>query len=77
MVEVDCDLGDAEVARDDERPHQVVSPVTPGLEGGDLRPGHDDGLAQVLQHEGEGGGGVGQSVRAVEDHKSGNMDQLA
>ena len=28
-----------------------------------------DRLAEVLQHEGEGGGGVGQGVRAVQDHE--------
>ena len=30
----------------------------------------DDGLAQVLTHEGQGGGRVGHGVRAVEDHKA-------
>ena len=76
MIEVDCHLGNTKVARNDERPHQIISPVTPSLEGGNLRAGHYDGLPEVLQHEGEGGGGVGQSVRAVEDHESGNIDQL-
>ena len=36
VIEVDRHLGNTKVARDDERPHQVVSPVTPGLEGGNL-----------------------------------------
>ena len=76
MIEVDCHLGNTKVARNDERPHQIISPVTPSLEGGNLRAGHYDGLTEVLQHVGEGGGGVGQSVRAVEDHESGNMDQM-
>ena len=76
VIEVDGHLGNTEVARNDERPHQIISPVTPSLEGGNLRAGHYDGLTEVLQHEGESGGGVGQSVRAVEDHESGNIDQL-
>ena len=76
MIEVDGDLGNTEVAGNDEGPHQVISPVTASLEGGNLGAGHYHGLAEVLQHEGEGGGGVGQSVRAVEDHKSRNMDRL-
>ena len=30
----------------------------------------DDGLAQVVTHEGQGGGRVGHGVRAVKDHKA-------
>ena len=35
-----------------------------------LAAGDDDGLAEVLQHEGEGGGGVGEGVGAVEDDEA-------
>ena len=34
---------------------------------GELRTGQDDGFGQVLQHEAEGGGGVGHRVGAVQD----------
>ena len=30
---------------------------------------HNDGLAKVFQHEGQGGAGVGESVRPVQDDK--------
>ena len=76
VIEVDGHLGNTEVARNDEGPHQIISPVTASLEGGNLRAGHYDGLAKVLQHEGEGGGGVGQGVCTVEDHEPGNIEQL-
>ena len=76
MIEVDGDLRNTKVARNDEGPHQVISPVTASLESGNLGARHYHGLAEVLQHEGESGGGVGESIRAVEDHESGNIDQL-
>ena len=38
--------------------------------GGYLGPGEDDGFLQVLQHEGEHGGGEGHGVGAVDDHKA-------
>ena len=30
---------------------------------------HDDGLAKVFQHEGQGGAGVGEGVRPVQNNK--------
>ncbi len=46
------------------------------LEARDLWAGEYDRLAQVLQHEGEGGGGVGQGVRTVQHHKPGYQPVL-
>lgn len=35
-----------------------------------LGAGEDDGFTQVFAHEGQGGGCVGHSIGAVEDHKA-------
>ena len=75
MVEVDGDLGDAEVARDDKCPHQIVPAVTPSLEGWNLRAGDDDWLAEILKHKRQSRGGVGESVRPVKDYKTAQNKQ--
>lgn len=45
-------------------------PLPSGRPGRYLGPGEDDGFLQVLQHEGEHGGGEGHGVGAVDDHKA-------
>ena len=88
VVEVDADLGDGVVTREDQGADDVVPAVTPGLKAGnlkskiddswylgvaiatrDLRSSDHDGLAEVLQHEGEGRGRVAEGVSAVQHHK--------
>ena len=76
MVEVDRHLGNTEVPSNNQRPNQIVPSVTASLEGGNLRAGDDDGFAEVLQHEGERGGGIGESVRSVEDHEPANIERM-
>ena len=47
-----------------------MRPLPSGRPGRYLGPGEDDGFLQVLQHEGEHGGGEGHGVSAVDDHKA-------
>ena len=49
---------------------QVDLPVRAQLRQRDLRPGDDNRLAQVLQHEGERRGGKRHGVGAVQDHEA-------
>lgn len=70
VVEEEAYLGDGEGPRDDEGAEQVVDGV--GLQGedGGLRAGEDDRLAEVGEHEGEGGAGVCEAVCAMEDDEA-------
>lgn len=70
MVEEEADFGNDIGACDDERAEQVIYCV--GLQGKDgcLGAGEDNGLAEIGHHEGEGGGGVGEGVGAVEDDEA-------
>ena len=70
VVKVDADLGDGIITRKDQRVDDVVPAVAPRLKARDLGAGDHHGLAEVLEHEGERGGCVGQRVCAVEDHKA-------
>ena len=49
---------------------EVLLAVRAGLPDGQLAAREDDRLAQVLEHEAQGGGGVGHRVRAVQDHEA-------
>lgn len=49
---------------------EVVFAIGSSLENWNLTAGYDDGLAEVLEHEGKGGGGVGEGVCAVENNKA-------
>ena len=58
LVEVEADLGDDKGSGDDEGAEEVIDGVALEGEDGGLGASKDDGLAEVGEHEGEGGGGV-------------------
>ena len=53
LPEVNGNFWNVVISSENERSHEIISPVGPGLEAGNLRPCDDHGLAQVLQHERE------------------------
>ena len=69
-MEVEAHLVDAAGGGDGHGGDEVVPSVAAQLAQGDLGAGVDHGLVQPLQHEGQGGGGVGHGVRAVEHHEA-------
>mmetsp|Transcript_44137 Transcript_44137/g.134412 ORF Transcript_44137/g.134412 Transcript_44137/m.134412 type:complete len:407 (+) Transcript_44137:643-1863(+) len=66
IVEEDGHLVDGVAAREYERHDEVAAGIVVGFTEGYLGAGEDDGLAQVLEHEGEGSGGVRHRVRPHE-----------
>lgn len=54
VVEKDANLRDAIASGHDQSSEEIISPVTPDFEDGNLRPGDNYSLAQVLQHERQG-----------------------
>ena len=49
---------------------EVLLTVGSQLSDGQLRPREDNGLGEVLQHVGEGRGGIGHRVRTMQYHKA-------
>lgn len=70
MMEEQTDLGNHKRPRNDERAQQVIHAIRLERKDGCLGAGEDDGLSEVLHHEGEGRGGIGQGVGAVEDDEA-------
>ena len=58
------------MARNYQAAEQIVGRVGLQLAHGQLRAGEDNRLAEVLQHEGERGAGVGETVGAVQDDEA-------
>ena len=52
------------------RGDEVLLAVGAQLSDGQLRASENDGLGEVLQHVGEGRGGVGHRVSAMKNHKA-------
>lgn len=63
-------LGYIVIRRNHERRDEVVQAVAPRVEDRHLRTGQNDNLAQSLEHKGQGGGSITESIGAVKDHES-------
>lgn len=70
MMEEQTNLRNHKGPRNDERAQQVIHAIRLERKDGCLGAGEDDGLSEVLHHEGEGRGGIGQGVGAVEDDEA-------
>ena len=69
-AEVQAYLMHLPAGRDQQGCDDVVAGVVADLTQRNLRAGQDHGLAVAPEHEGEGRGGVGHGIGAVEHHKA-------
>ncbi len=71
-LEEDADLGDGDQPGGGylEGADDVLAAVGAQHAQRQLAAGEDDGLAEVLEHEAQGRGGIGHGVGAVEDHEA-------
>ena len=75
-TEIDGDLGDQRTTfvvtggGDGDGGDEVLLAIGAQLTDGQLGAGENDGLGEVAQHIGEGGGGIGHGVGAVEDDET-------